>query len=189
MLIAVHTDLSFAFLKALLDGPAHDRSLYKFQKRYPLGRIRNGVFNLAAGVFSEEQPLRCPHRQPVAGQVGPDAGHLGDDRPLGALGDHNRFPGKQVSLGDFGYFSRLGLPGQYPNFRGPGAAPFIIRKTKLRLFDKDQGVGLDGCEVIAIPGKGILKFDVFPKRGIGTDPLRGEKTRFVDFMDQVEGDL
>ena len=79
MFIAIHTNLPLAFLKALLDRPAHGGGFNHFGKRSPFRRIGNGVFDLSIVVLSKKEPLLIADRQSVARQIKAKTGHFCND--------------------------------------------------------------------------------------------------------------
>ena len=92
MLIMIHPQLAFSFFEALLDGPSHDGGFAHLRERHIDGCIGEGEFGFSIRSASDKKPYRILLRQSISGWIDSEAGHLSDDRSLGAFGQDDGFP-------------------------------------------------------------------------------------------------
>lgn len=148
MLIMIHSELAFSFFKALLDGPAHHGGFAHFRERHIDRGIGEGEFSFSIRGASDKQPYGIFLRQSISGGINAEAGHLGEDRPLGALRQDNGVPmafGRAGNLRDgFG----LGLTGRKSRSFRFSAPPGVRRQLQLRFSKKNLSIGADIGEVV-----------------------------------------
>ena len=111
MLIMIHSELAFSFFKALLNGPSHDGGFAHLRERHIDGRIGEGEFSFSIRSASDKEPYRILLRQSISGWIDSEAGHLSDNRSLGAFGQDDRLPVTFARACKHGYGFGLGLTG------------------------------------------------------------------------------
>ena len=111
MFIMIHPHLAFSFFKALLDGPPHDGGLTHLRERHIDGCIGEGEFGFPISSASDKKPNRIVLRQSISGWIDPEAGHLSNNRSLGAFGQDDRLPVAFGGACKRGYGPGLGLTG------------------------------------------------------------------------------
>ena len=111
MFIMIHPHLAFSFFEALLDGPPHDGGFAHFRERHLDGCIGEGEFGFSIRSGSDKEPYRILLRQSISGRIDPKAGHLSDNRSLGAFGQGDRFPVAFARTCKHGYGFGLRLAG------------------------------------------------------------------------------
>ena len=111
VLIMIHPQSAFSFFKALLDGPPHDGGLAHLREGHTDGCIGEGEFGFPIRSASYKKPYRILLRQSISGGIDPEAGHLSDNRSLGAFGQGDRFPVAFARAYKHGCGFELGLAG------------------------------------------------------------------------------
>ena len=159
MFIMIHPQLAFSFFEALLDGPSHDRGLAHLRERHIDGCIGEGEFGLSIKSASDKEPYRIlpwsgliDLRQPISGWIDSEAGHLSDNRFLGAFGQDNGLPVAFGRASKHGYGFGLGLTGRKSRQFGFSSPSRVSRESHLRLFEKDLSIGAHIGEVVGAFG-------------------------------------
>ena len=151
MLIMIHPQLTLSLFEALLDGPPHHGGFAHLSERHIDGGIREGEFSFPIGSASDKQPYRVLLRQPLSGWIDSEAGHLGDDRSLGAFGQDDRLPVAFARTCKHGYGLGLGLTRRKSRPFGLSSSSGVRRELHLRFFEKNLSIGAD-------IGKGVASF-------------------------------
>ena len=141
VLIMIHPQLAFSFFKALLDGPPHDGGLAHLRERHIDGCIGEGEFGFPISSASDKKPYRILLRQSISSRIDSEAGHLSDNRSLGAFGQDDRLPVAFGGACKRGYGPGLGLTGRKSRSFGFSSSSRVSRESHLRLFEKDLSIG------------------------------------------------
>lgn len=148
VLIMIHPQLAFPFFKALLDGPPHDGGLAHFKERHIDGCIGEGEFGFPISGASDKKPNRILLGQSISGWIDPEAGHLSDNRSLGAFSQDDGLPVALARACKHGYGFGLGLTGRKSRPFGFSPPSRVSRDSHVRLFEKDVSIGVHIGEVV-----------------------------------------
>ena len=152
MLIMIHSELAFSFFEALLNGPPHDGGLAHLRERHIDGCIGEGEFGFPISSASDKKPYRILLGQSISGWIDSEAGHLSDNRSLGAFGQDDRLPVAFARTCKHGDGFGLGLTGRKSRPFGFSSPSRVSRESHFRLFEKDLGIGTYIGEVVGAFG-------------------------------------
>src|SRR3989337_4224763 len=152
MLIMIHSELAFSFFEALLNGPPHDGGLAHLRERHIDGRIGEGEFGLPIRTGSDKEPHRILLGPSISGWIDSEAGHLSDNRSLGAFGQDDRLPVAFARTCKHGDGFGLGLTGRKSRPFGFSSPSRVSRGSPFRRFEKALGMGTYIGEVVGAFG-------------------------------------
>ena len=81
-----HAGISFSVFEALLNAPAQGGSVGQFGKRHLFWGIGKGIFDLAIGGASHQQPDGSFLREPLMCRKDPQTSDVDLDRAFGSFG-------------------------------------------------------------------------------------------------------
>ena len=81
-----HADISFSVFEALLNAPAQGGGVSQFGERHLFRGIGKGIFGLAIGGASHQQPDGRFLREPPVRRKDGQTSDLGPDRAFGSFG-------------------------------------------------------------------------------------------------------